>query len=192
MILWMVEKLFHAAAPKILKILEEPPEKTLFILIATDPEQIISTIKSRTLMIKIPKSTVIHKKDEPEDESDFQTFRQWMQNCYGRKYADLVAFSAEIARTGRERQKNFLTYALKTIRSCCEVNAGNASLVIAGENEREFIRKISAFINFSNIEEFSRIFNEAISHIERNASAQILFLDLSLQSVKLFHNQHKK
>lgn len=33
MIIWMAEKLFHAAAPKILKILEEPPEKTLFILI---------------------------------------------------------------------------------------------------------------------------------------------------------------
>jgi len=32
MIIWMVEKLYHSAAPKILKILEKPPEKTLFIL----------------------------------------------------------------------------------------------------------------------------------------------------------------
>ncbi|MBU1012672.1 MAG: DNA polymerase III subunit delta [Bacteroidetes bacterium] len=55
MIIWMAEKLFHAAAPKILKILEEPPEKTLFILISENQDQIISTILSRTQMVKIPK-----------------------------------------------------------------------------------------------------------------------------------------
>ena len=54
-ILWMVEKLYHAAAPKILKILEEPPEKTLFILISENHEQIINTIISRTQMVKIPR-----------------------------------------------------------------------------------------------------------------------------------------
>ena len=55
MIIWMVEKLFHAAAPKILKILEEPPDRTLFLLVAEDPGQIISTILSRTQLVKIRK-----------------------------------------------------------------------------------------------------------------------------------------
>lgn len=55
MIIWMVEKLFHAAAPKILKILEEPPDNTLFILIAEEQGQIISTILSRTQLIKFKK-----------------------------------------------------------------------------------------------------------------------------------------
>ncbi|MCD4697672.1 MAG: DNA polymerase III subunit delta [Bacteroidales bacterium] len=54
MIIWMVEKLFHSAAPKILKILEEPPDKTLFILISENQEQIINTIISRTQLVKIP------------------------------------------------------------------------------------------------------------------------------------------
>ncbi|MEE4255693.1 MAG: DNA polymerase III subunit [Bacteroidales bacterium] len=54
MIIWMAELLYHSAAPKILKILEEPPEKTLFILIAERQEQIISTILSRTQIVKIP------------------------------------------------------------------------------------------------------------------------------------------
>jgi DNA polymerase-3 subunit delta' len=54
-LIWMVEKLYHAAAPKILKILEEPPEKTLFILISEKQEQIINTIVSRTQMVKIPR-----------------------------------------------------------------------------------------------------------------------------------------
>ena len=55
MIIWMIEKLFHAAAPKLLKILEEPPDKTLFVLISENHEQVISTILSRTQIIKIPR-----------------------------------------------------------------------------------------------------------------------------------------
>jgi DNA polymerase-3 subunit delta' len=55
LIIWMVEKIYHSAAPKILKILEEPPDKTLFLLISEDHEQIISTIKSRAQLIKIPR-----------------------------------------------------------------------------------------------------------------------------------------
>lgn len=53
MIIWMVEKLFHAAAPKILKVLEEPPDQTLFILVTENPDQIINTIRSRTQLIKL-------------------------------------------------------------------------------------------------------------------------------------------
>ncbi|MFO8128992.1 MAG: DNA polymerase III subunit delta [Bacteroidales bacterium] len=54
-IIWMAEKFHHQAAPKILKILEEPPEKTIFILIAEKQEDIINTILSRTQIIKIPR-----------------------------------------------------------------------------------------------------------------------------------------
>ncbi len=55
MIIWMAERLYREAAPKLLKILEEPPEKTLFILIAEKQEQIISTILSRTQIVKVPR-----------------------------------------------------------------------------------------------------------------------------------------
>ena len=47
MIIWMAEKMNIAASNKILKLLEEPLEKTLFILIAEDEEDIIQTIRSR-------------------------------------------------------------------------------------------------------------------------------------------------
>lgn len=55
MIIWMVEKLNYLAAPKLLKILEEPPDKTLFLMVSEQTDQIISTIMSRLLLIKIPK-----------------------------------------------------------------------------------------------------------------------------------------
>ena len=41
-------------ANKLLKLLEEPPEKTVFLLIAEDAEELLATIKSRTALVKIP------------------------------------------------------------------------------------------------------------------------------------------
>ena len=46
-IVWMAEKMNVAASNKLLKLLEEPPEKTLFILISENEEDIIQTIRSR-------------------------------------------------------------------------------------------------------------------------------------------------
>jgi DNA polymerase-3 subunit delta' len=47
MIIWMADKLNVAASNKLLKLLEEPPEKTIFILITENEEDIIQTIRSR-------------------------------------------------------------------------------------------------------------------------------------------------
>lgn len=54
MIIWMAEKLHTSAANKLLKLLEEPPDKTVFILIAENEEQIISTIRSRCQVLHFP------------------------------------------------------------------------------------------------------------------------------------------
>ena len=48
MLIWMVEEMNTTCANKLLKIIEEPPEKTLFILIAEDEEKLLKTITSRT------------------------------------------------------------------------------------------------------------------------------------------------
>ena len=53
-IIWMAEKMRVDTANKLLKLLEEPPEKTVFLLIAEDQEELLATIKSRTALVKIP------------------------------------------------------------------------------------------------------------------------------------------
>ncbi len=225
MILWMVEKLYYAAAPKILKILEEPPEKTLFILITEDPDQVISTIRSRTLLVKIPKignndlkvflvrkhgigereagiiarqsygnvKQALHRMQHiEEDQSNFTNFRKWMLLCYDNKVVDMVGFSGEIARIGRENQKDFLLYALRVIGFCSMFAFGNEEQVAAVGEELKFLRKISAYINPSNYAKFSELFNIALYHIERNAHPQTLFLDVSLKAAHLFQEVRKK
>ena len=52
MIIWMAERMNVQCANKLLKMIEEPPPKTLFILITENEEEIISTIRSRTQLIK--------------------------------------------------------------------------------------------------------------------------------------------
>lgn len=54
MIIWMAEKMNTAAANKLLKLIEEPPAKTVFILIAEKEDQLISTIRSRCQVLHFP------------------------------------------------------------------------------------------------------------------------------------------
>ena len=54
-IIWLPELMNIECCNKILKILEEPPEKTIFILISEAEEKLLSTIRSRCQFIRIPK-----------------------------------------------------------------------------------------------------------------------------------------
>jgi DNA polymerase-3 subunit delta' len=57
MIIWLPEKMNVECANKLLKILEEPPEKTVFLLVSNAPDEILTTILSRTQHVAIPKLT---------------------------------------------------------------------------------------------------------------------------------------
>jgi len=54
MIIWLPEKMHQATANKLLKLIEEPPEKTLFLLVSDEPDKVIPTILSRCQLIRIP------------------------------------------------------------------------------------------------------------------------------------------
>ena len=58
MIIWLPEAMNQEAANKILKILEEPWEKTLFILVSERPELLLQTIISRTQEVSVPRIDV--------------------------------------------------------------------------------------------------------------------------------------
>jgi DNA polymerase III subunit delta' len=54
-IIWLPETMNITCANKILKILEEPPTKTIFILISEAEEKLLGTIRSRCQFIRVPK-----------------------------------------------------------------------------------------------------------------------------------------
>jgi len=55
LVLWLPEKMNVHAANKLLKSIEEPPDKTVFLLVSIEPEKILPTIMSRCQALKIPK-----------------------------------------------------------------------------------------------------------------------------------------
>lgn len=55
MIIWQPEKMNIACANKLLKLLEEPPQKTLFLLVSEHPDELLSTILSRVQQIRVPR-----------------------------------------------------------------------------------------------------------------------------------------
>ncbi len=57
MIIWLPEKMHVACANKLLKLLEEPPMKTVFLLVSEQPELLLTTIVSRTQEVRVPRLT---------------------------------------------------------------------------------------------------------------------------------------
>ena len=55
MIIWMAEEMNTTCANKLLKMIEEPPAKTLFILISASQDYMLKTILSRTQIVMIPR-----------------------------------------------------------------------------------------------------------------------------------------
>ena len=55
MLIWLPEAMNEEAANKILKILEEPWEKTLFLLVSEQPDRLLPTIISRTQEVAVPR-----------------------------------------------------------------------------------------------------------------------------------------
>jgi len=54
-IIWMAEEMNAFCANKLLKILEEPPDKSLFILLCESTEHMLPTILSRTQLVNVPR-----------------------------------------------------------------------------------------------------------------------------------------
>ena len=76
MLIWMADKMNTAAANKLLKLLEEPPEKTIFLLLAEDEEQVLQTIRSRCQILDFPPlaetsifEALLHKLRLPEGQA---------------------------------------------------------------------------------------------------------------------------
>jgi DNA polymerase-3 subunit delta' len=212
MIIWMPEKLRTEAANTLLKILEEPPAKTLFILVAENHDQLIKTILSRTQIVKIPRlsdadlvqylsahfdnssndikrivhlcngncNEALHMVQKEQSNNLFELFQQWMRLCYKRDHRGLLLWGEGMSKTGREKQKSFLSYSLHIIRECLVLNYAAAELVFMDGEDLSFAHKFKAFIHFNNGQELSDKLNEAHFHIERNANPKILFMDLSL------------
>jgi len=218
MIIWMPEKMHVACANKLLKMIEEPPVKTLFVLVTESEEDIISTIRSRCQLIPIPPidsislekavmqlpeaegcdiRNIVHLSKgnyakalellQPDEQTIFNLdrFKELMRLTYGRKFTDIFKWVDQIAGIGREKQKSLLNYFLIILRENFVYNLKNSNLTFMSDQEEEFSKRFSPFINERNILELTEVFETAYSHIGMNGNPRIIFTDIAFKITKL-------
>lgn len=112
-----------------------------------------------------------------------QDFLGWMRLCFSpsKTMDKLISWVEAMQAEGRESQKQFLFSCMAILRECILLGNSGDSLVRLQPAQKQALAKFLPFINGRNSGEFSNALNEAYFHIERNANAKILFLDLSLK-----------
>lgn len=227
LIMWMVDRMNASAANKLLKLVEEPPENTVLLMIAEDEGLLLKTLRSRCQTLHFPAlpETVITegliKKGASREEahqiaqeangnfnkaldlmlqdSEDLIFEKWFAlwartafKAKGNKGAihELILWSEEIARTGRETQKKFLSYCLSVIRQAMLLNYNVRSLVYIRMHDSDFdLERFASFIHENNVRDMVREFESARYHIIRNGNAKIIFTDLSIKLTRLLHTK---
>ena len=227
MLVWMAEKMNPPSANKLLKLIEEPPEKTVFLLIAEDEEQILQTIRSRCQLLHFPPlaeeamATALVEKGATREEAlrlaheangnfnkalDLMNhdsedlvfekwFVQWVRSAFkakGNKAAihDLILWSEEVAKTGRETQKKFLNYCLALMRQAMLINFKVSDLAYMQIHVDGFqLEKFAPFVHENNILNIVQELEDAIYHIERNGNSKIILTDLSIKLTRLLHKK---
>ena len=219
MIIWMAEKMNIFAANKLLKILEEPPQNTVFILITEAADQIIPTILSRARIIEIPRIDKIsmgnairdrhdiqdHKriddfirladgnylqlmeavKETEETRYHFDMFVRFMRICFSIDIVGISSWIDEMAKPGREVQKQFFQYALRLIRGNFILNVKAGDIDLLSDEEKDFSSRFSKFIHPGNVLSIYDELNKASAHIEYNGYSRLIFFDLALKMAKL-------
>jgi len=228
MIIWMADKMNIEASNKLLKILEEPTDRTVFILITENEEDLIQTIRSRCQVLDfngLPEQVIAEalvKKEKldqntalkiarqaqgnynkalkliSEDNEDLpfeQWFVIWVRAAFKAKgnaaaIHELIEWSEEIAKMGRETQKKFLTFCLEMFRQALLLNYQATSLVYLEPKVEKFkLENFAPFVNGNNILAIYKELNDAIYHIERNGNAKIVLTDLSIKLTRLIHKK---
>jgi len=219
MVIWQPEYMHGSAANGILKILEEPPENTFFLLVTNAADRLLPTIVSRTQLIQVPlltdedlgaylqQETTISETDrknilqladgdlnlavrltQSDENINQDLFADWMRACFKKNYADLVRMADEFHQMDKLNQRNLLYYSIGMMRESLLYLAGSTSINRTQGGELKFIQDFSKVLNVLKIEKANQLMSDASYFLERNGSAKMIFLNLSLQLTAILHS----
>lgn len=215
-IIWLPERMHETAANTLLKLIEEPAEKSLFIFVSQEPDRIIATIRSRTQPItfaplpagliaqELEKEGFDHPKKiaqsangnlcrammmarSSDDNQDFDRFASLMRKAYTAKYSELFEWAEQMATIGREAQKTFCENSISILRECYMTSIGMAPIAYTNPQSEKFVANFAPFVNHLSIEQFVREFELLLSHVRQNGNPKILFSDFALKTSKILN-----
>jgi DNA polymerase-3 subunit delta' len=223
--MWMPEML-GKEGNKLLKLIEEPPAKTIFILVAENEQLVLPTILSRTQLVKIPSlsnqeienglisryqvepprakqialmcqgnfNEALHQQLHLEDNWE-TTLRDWMNTILKTGPAAQVKWVEEVAKIGREKQKQFLLYFNHTLQHAVKISVMAENITdFDGVDDKQqgmldFAARIGRLCNLAQLEAIITEIDRAAYQIERNANAKMLFHALTIRLYHIISNK---
>lgn len=213
-IIWLPERMMDAASNTLLKLIEEPSDQSLFLMVSQEPDRIIATIRSRTQIVNFaPLSEAIIadylQKEGIEYASkiasaaggslsralamarnscqndDFDRFAALMRKGYTSKYSELFEWAEQMAVIGRESQKIFCENSISTLRDCYLTSIRLPQITYTNPLTEKFVSNFAPFVDHRTIEPFVREFELLLSHIRQNGNPKILFSDFAIKVSKI-------
>lgn len=187
-IFYLPEKMNQETANRLLKMVEEPPEKTIFLFITHAPEKVLQTIFSRCQSIRVLPLT----KEEAEqvealrpaadrEEYDLQMdlFSDLMNALAGRDLMSVLECAETIAALdSREKQKGFCTFAADCIRKIFMIQQNMPELAGVESQEVDFYNGMAARVPKTFCSRTITNIEKAVAMIDRNVNSKIVFCDL--------------
>lgn len=211
LIIWYPEKMHPAAANAILKVLEEPPENTLYFLVTYNYEDLLTTILSRTQLVLVPSLAdediayyLIHHHGIPAQNAN-KVSR--LANGSIHKALNELQSAAELEfNSFQEWMRACLLAKFDTLTILSEdfnqlskssqrnlilfgvelirnsiLTQGDPTLVKSEGEEKEFISKFSGAVNFQGLDLIYIELNDTLLQLDRNANPRITHLALSIR-----------
>lgn len=179
-VVYLPEKMNSTAANKLLKILEEPPAQTLFVMITHSPERLLPTILSRCQLFRLPSGGAAS--DAVLRYNDGSLLASLVEALSTKDLSAALAVGEALADLpSRDSARAFCRYASEKMRRVFLVQQGLKSL--AGEDDEVAAWALRCRKTFPR--KALEALDRASRLIERNVNLKILFTDLV---DRLYHN----
>lgn len=189
-VVYLPEKMNAQAANALLKMVEEPPAKTLFVLITHAPEKVLVTISSRCLHMRVqPLSPEaereVHARENASNQALTDLFHDLLEAIVSRDRLKALETGEAVAELKvREQQKSFCRLASEDLRRLFFLQKMPA-LARVPEGEEDFYKRMAGALKPTFPRRGMAALDRALLLIERNVNQKILFTDLVNQLYSL-------
>ena len=187
-IFYLPEKMNQETANRLLKMVEEPPEKTIFLFITHAPEKVLQTIFSRCQSVRVMPLTkeeaarvkALNPFDDREEYVQFMDlFSDLMRAIVSRDLMSALECGEVLAALdSREKQKGFCTFASECIRKIFLIQQKLPQIADIPEEEQDFFMDMAGRCGKGFCTRSVADIEKVVSMIDRNVNSKILFCDL--------------
>ena len=187
-VFYLPEKMNQETANRLLKMVEEPPEKTLFLFITHAPEKVLQTIFSRCQSIRVLPLTkeeaaqvkALKPQEDREEYDGFMDLFADLMNALISKnlMSALECGEAMAALDSREKQKAFCIFVSECIRKIFLIQQNLSQIADIPTEEYEFYQKTAMGCGKKFCSRSIPYIEKVVSMIDRNVNAKMLFCDL--------------